>query len=774
MVESPRVHGTVMLRPLLGALIDKELSMDSLIRSATRASSRWGGLHFPILQASERTEDLFTQLAALGIDFCWTDSQDADIRKICQEQGYTWLGGRELGPFAKSDWEFNNGLLDVTWLLHTLRAGEIQLPIWDDADPLSDVFSVLFGGIDRETLGAQQQAEIESHLEPVEVSQATPLHELLAIGGMAGLSRKELVSEEWDAGGLGVVEIDPDSAVDLARFWNLRAFGLNVVPLPLTHAEEYANSLLNTPRLTANLDKWFSGTDATEFAVVNWWPSQGAANPHPALTSLAKNLGAELREGSLGTEISPRRNARPAYTYFERSFDATAAPKDWQLTLDLPALPWKHGRPHGGFYVGRIAADVRLLSETGLKPDRTANLPHYRRLAPLLQQRSLMTDVNPHRPRGDGRVLGIQARTQSIELSLIPSLTLFESLIGNAEWKCGQSDEGHFASQLGELLGGPTSYVANQPALANVLDAAARKGSSGISMGEIRDRFKKFRGDWPDPHTWQTPDQYAYSHSVRLVNTRLLKPVMPLKCPACRSSLPLSPQQISEEVTCDFCGDTFSLGVGLAIANKNPPWSYRLASHVSREKLVSTLPMIAALSLLARLEKGGATSLPHVFGLEVDDSHGRRFEVDVAAYVNDHRPAVILGEIKNHDDVSAQDVANLAYIRGQMAAEGVEAIIMVGTMKVELSDAEKDVLREYCEGAPLTVEQQPNLSYPLIFTKGDLTANPWNEFHPWRWSAPGSGYMSLIDRARESCRRYLDLTESDCQRLESAALLRRQ
>lgn len=774
MAQSARVHGTVMLRPLRGALIDKELTVPGLVRSTTRASSRWGGLHFPIFAAPKRADDLYAQLAALGVDFCWTDSQDPHTRELCQKDGYAWLGGRELGPFATSDWEFNDGLLDVTWLLHTLRPGEIRLPIWEATDPLNGVFSILFGGIDRETLGAQQQAEIEAVLDPVEVSQATPLHELLAIGGMAKLSQKELLSEESDTGGIGVVEIDPGNADDLARFWNLRAFGLNVVPVPLTHAEEYVQSLLVTPSLTANLDRWSGGTNASEFDVLNWWPSGGATTPHPAVAYMAKQLGAEVHEGGVGGRTLFRRNLKPAYTYFERSFDATAEPKDWQLTIDLPALPWKHGRPHGGFYVGRVAADVRLLSESGLRSDRTLNMPHYRKLAALLRQRSMMSDVNPHRPRGDGRVLGIQARTQSIELPLIPSLTLFESLIGHPDWKCGQSDEGHFASRLGELLGGPTSYVANQPALANVLDAAARKGSSGISMGEIRDRFKKFRGDWPDSHSWQTPEEYAQSHSVRLVNTRLLKPVMPLKCPACRSSLPLSPQQISEDVTCDFCGDTFALGLGLALANKNPPWSYRLASHVSREKLISTLPMIAALSLLARLEKGGATSLPHVFGLEVDDGNGRRLEVDVAAYVNDHYPAVILGEIKNHDDVNAQDLSNLAYVRGQLVAEGVEAIIMVGTMKERLSDEEKELLRRYCETADSAAGsmQAPRLTYPLIFTNRDLTANPWSEMHPWRWSAPGRGHMSLFDLAQESCRRYIDLTDQDCQRLESAAFSR--
>ncbi|HEX7716087.1 MAG TPA: hypothetical protein VF416_02270, partial [Marmoricola sp.] len=180
MAESPPVHGTVMLRPLLGALIDKELTMDGLIRLTRRASSRWGGVHFPIFQAPERPLELTAKLAALGIDFCWTDSDDPKTRTICQEEGYAWLGaGREHGPFATSDWEFNDGLLDVTWLLHTLRAEEIRLPVWDDADPLNSLFSILFGGVDRETLGPQQQSEIEAHLERVEVSQATPLTELL-------------------------------------------------------------------------------------------------------------------------------------------------------------------------------------------------------------------------------------------------------------------------------------------------------------------------------------------------------------------------------------------------------------------------------------------------------------------------------------------------------------------------------------------------------------------------------------------------------------------
>jgi hypothetical protein len=759
-----------MLRPLLGAFIEKNVDLDGLLKMTSRATSRWGGANYPIFEFDQSPEKIRKTMAVLAVDFCWTESPDATLKEFCRQDGFAWFAGGDQGPFSKSDGEFNNGLLESSWLLHTVRDGEIHLPTWDDNDPLRNLFSVLFGGVDDLSLGVRQKAEIAARLQPALVNSSTPLHELLTLGGMVALSGRELVSQDT-AAGLGLVEVDPENPKDLINFWNLRAFGFDVLPIPRGYEEAYTKNILEHPELTAHLDKWRHGNDNVEFSVIHWWPSTAGADAHPAIQELATQLGATLYEGSADPDLLSRQNLRPGYTYFERTFDASADPSDWHLNVDLPVLPWKHGRPSGGYYVGRIAADIRLLSETGLRPDRIANLPYYRRLSPLIHKRSFSSDLNPVRTRGEGRVLGIQARSETIELSLIPSFALFESLAGNSDWILSQSDEGHFASRLGILLGGAASYVANQPALANVLEAAARKGSSGISIGEIRDRIKNYRGDWPGILSQETPEQYAYNQSVRLVNTKLLRPVMPLKCPACRSTLPLTPQQVNDEVHCDFCGESFALGLALSLANKNPPWSYRLASHVSREKLISTLPMLASLSLLARLEKGGTATLPHVFGLKVDDAKGRELEIDVAAYVDDHHPAVVLAEIKNHDDFTEQDISNLVYVSDQLRSVGTESLIMVGTLQEELSKEEKDLLLAYCASAKFSIEpfHQKELSYPLIFINKDLTANPWGDDHPWRWSAPGSGHMSLFARARESCRRYLDLSEDALKEIESAA-----
>jgi hypothetical protein len=757
-----------MLRPLLGAFVEREFRLDDIERVVGQASAHWGGAHYPIVKFGSNTEDIDDRLRTLGVDFSWTESPDDELKEFCRRDGYSWIGGAHTGPFGAAESDFDDGPIDAAWLLHTIKEGSIQLPKWDKNDPLSSLFTVMFGSIEAAELTRTQAEQFRAALPSRDISSATSLTELLDLGGLIATTQLELARREKPRG-LELVGVDTQNPSDLIRFWNLRAYGFNVVPLPIGFEDSYADEIVSMTKLRDDLEVWRRG-NGEETRVIHWWSASEIGQRPAAVEQIARAFGAEVHDGTDDPSILRRLNYRPGYTYFERTFDASASPSDWSLKIALPSLPWKHSRPTGGFYVGRVAADIRLLSESGVRDDRSAKMPHYRRLARMLRARAVSGGVNPIRPRGDGRVYGIQARQESLDLDFIPSLHLLTALVDDDDWNLGQSDEGHFASRLGVLLGGATSYVANQPALRVVLEAASRKGVSGISLAEIRSLLENFRGDWPDSLYQGSAKQYAERESHRLLRSKLLRPVMPIKCPSCRSTLALSPAQVQEDIVCDFCSETFTLGLALSLAKKHPAWGYRLAAHVSVAQIVSALPMLATVSLLARLERGGVESIPHVLGLTVKDPKGKEMEVDVVAFVNDHQPVVVIGEIKNCDDVTATDVENLYRFYEKLHDSGTDALVMVATLKEALSDDEKLILRTQVSRSRFSVEslEQREVAFPLIFTKRELSANPWSEDHPWRRSKPGQGHMSLFGLARDSCMRYLDMTEDELSAIEKA------
>jgi hypothetical protein len=768
MPETARVYGTVMLRPLLGAFVESKLDLPDIRRIVGQASAHWGGAHYPIVKFSNNMQGVDNLLRSLGVDFSWTESRDEELKDFCNRDGFSWIGGAHSGPFGAAVSDYDDGPIDTAWLLHTIKEGSIQIPKWDENDPLANLFAVMFGSMEATEFTESQLEQFTAALPSRHISSATPLTELLDLGGILATTQLELARREKPRG-LEIVSVDVQNPSDLIQFWNLRAYGFNVIPLPIGFEDSYADEIISIAKLRDELEVWRRG-NGEDIRVLQWWAASEVAEPPAAVEQIARALGAEVHHGIDDPSVLRRLNYRPGHTYFERTFDASASPSDWSFKVALPSLPWKHSRPTGGFYVGRVAADIQLLSESGVSDDRSAKMPHYRRLARMLRARAVTAGVNPIRPRGDGRVYGIQARQESLDLDFIPSLQMFRALVDDDEWKLGQSDEGHFASRLGVLLGGATSYVANQPALRVVFEAASRKGVSGISLAAIRGLLENFRGDWPDGLFQATAKQYAEQESRRLLNSKLLRPVMPIKCPSCRSTLALSPAQVQEDIVCDFCSETFTLGLALSLANKHPTWGYRLATHVSVAQIVSALPMLATVSLLARLERGGVESIPHVLGLTIEGPKGRKMEADVAAFVNDHRPVVVVGEVKNCDDITATDVDNLYRFYEKLHDTGTDALVMIATLKETLSDDEKRILRTHMTRSRFSVEslEPREVAFPLIFTKHELSANPWSEDHPWHRSKPGQGHMSLFGLARDSCMRYLDMTDDELSAIEKA------
>jgi hypothetical protein len=49
----------------------------------------------------------------------------------------------------------------------------------------------------------------------------------------------------WGRPGAGVAIVDPDSLPDLVAFWNIRATGADIVPIPIGYPEMLEESLLS-------------------------------------------------------------------------------------------------------------------------------------------------------------------------------------------------------------------------------------------------------------------------------------------------------------------------------------------------------------------------------------------------------------------------------------------------------------------------------------------------------------------------------------------------
>jgi hypothetical protein len=312
-----------------------------------------------------------------------------------------------------------------------------------------------------------------------------------------------------------------------------------------------------------------------------------------------------------------------------------------------------------------------------------------------------------------------------------------------------------FVTRFIERLGGPGSTVANQPGARAALLEVARS-ERGLPSGAIVHSIKRWKGSWPETLAGDA-DGYPAAVFQFLLRQAILRPVLPVACPYCTSSVAFRPEELGTQMKCEMCLREFPLGLALGMkANGRNDWLYQVAGHVAHERLSEALPVMAALQVLCSRRYYRESAVPYVLGWAVKGP-GLDCEVDIAA-VLDYRgmPAVIVGEVKSwQDSIDVNDLNNLRRIQQHIRGQGVECFILAAVMR-ELRDDETSALRDFAQHPPCTLPAESAIEpvLPIVLTERNLSATRFGRDHPNHWS-PADGVVGL---AKESCRQNLGMT----------------
>ncbi|WP_433230904.1 hypothetical protein [Actinomadura formosensis] len=574
--------------------------------------------------------------------------------------------------------------------------------------------------------------------------------------GWLQASRMEIsISPYAERVGPGIYIVRNDSLSDIIEFWNLRSTGANIIAVPANAQDALLGYFIRTVERIFELPDESGGMVDVRAGFNIWGIEHANAEVAEAITSATAQLGeVECRPGDYLT--------RELFwfpgitTRFRKSFHVKFDSGSHSAHLQLPEFPLPSGS-HMPF-IGVVAADVSIHSDAGQDPRLSSKAPPYRRHSNLIESRLARSSVDQARVTRDGLVLGIQAGENYVEIPFIYNLDIMEVLFDDKGLELSQSNEGKFQTRAAEMIGGAFSGATTQPGFRLAIELAANK-ASGISLQELKATFEKGRGEWPDPlyHHDMSPKDYV-DHQVKLLlNSGLLVPTLAVHCSHCRVVSQVHPKDLDASIRCEFCGENFSLALSLALSKPN--WRYRLAAHLSAEKVQALLPVLAVLSTLGQLLSMERPAMNHVLGLEVVDKGRINAEIDIAVIL-DHRPIVtILGEVKNRNRIDLVDIENLEIVQKHLLSKGVRCLIMVGSLKDNLTHDEIAVLRGYAErsnGVARIGYGRVVPTMPLILMGPDLSL-PWgHDEHPWRWGEPGSG-MGVYGTAIESCRRHLGL-----------------
>jgi hypothetical protein len=659
-----------------------------------------------------------------------------------------WRGRNQWGPFGTNDKEAYEGLLRWEGIERHESYGPVVAE-WDSPSQL-DLFRLAHFGARLKDL---HETHPSTRTTLVDVEQFATFEQEL---GSVQASRVYVHSQGQVLDGLRTV--DPGSSEDLVNYWNHRATGSRVIPIPTTGTLTFEQATVILNSLRRDCPK---APDSNEREIRYLW------RPEESLTPLADVLhdaadfqGVELRDWNVSPLLLG--HISTLKTKFKRSYEIEVPYGTMRARVPIPSLTLLDQPVLQEYFTGLVAADISTWHLRGQDPRLTAWLPDHPEQSALVTNALTFEDAKQGRASRNGVVVGVKANANEAPIQLCLKTEAFRVLFGG-DVEAGQSDAGLFQTRAAEMLGGAAAGVLNQPGVAAALKLLAHR-TNGVRLQQLKSEIYSNRGEWPAP-LWNdlSPGEYANQELNRLLNSPLVVPVFDVKCTFCGVVSQYEPARLAPVVSCDFCGQDVRLALSLNLTKG--AWRYRLAGHLPSDKAQAMIPVLATLGVIQALTHTESGAALHVLGLEVK-YRGRQVEADIAAYIRDPLPVALLAEVKSANYVQDEDIANLEYLQDILSDKNKRSMLVFSTAKDRFGPEEVLRLRSHCERRarhePLG-QRGSATRLPLLLTGRDLALSSDHEGHPWRWSERyGEG---IFGTALESCRRNLGLTT--CQALDA-------
>lgn len=642
--EAAEIRGRAMVRPYrVAQLVD---TTDAFaVREAFVALSRtWGGIYMPIFDSNLPVDELEHLAKGFDVDALWNGATEGVLADWLRESGWGWLGGADWAPFAQAR-AYRSGLLLANLL--DVERDQLQIPEWPAGDPLDLLYTALFGciGPPPSSDGRDEPINFEvpnSVRVGLSFLYVQPGLTAETVGPIRATAVEVNAEERRYLDGLGgVVIARTGHPEDLVLFWNLRTYGLRVLCLPEDGPEDLLRFLTRGEVSGATVIRAAAPEADAERTLPVWGLDSTGPSTRAALEAMATRLGMVLRNRE---DRSANFGHPGLHTRFESTFRTEMRPTAPVAMVRIPPFPLVAG---SRFKPGVVAVEMSVYSTTGLDPRAAPQMPPYRRHGKILEKLVGRVDHNHVRimSEGNGVVVGQQASLDEAPVGFATHLAGIEALFDDDTVKVEQSDDGKFQTRASEMLGGPHGTLLLHPGVRAAIDKTAAS-PTGLSLVRLRATAEENRGAWPDaifaPH--QTPKEYARDLIDNLLFSGLFVPMLDVHCSNCRVESQVSARDLDATIRCDFCGEEFRLALSLSLSSSRAEWRYRLAGHLSPQKVKALLPALATASLFGQFHSVEGPMSLHAFGVKVAPEGREPIEVDIFTYLGRPSFLTVLGE----------------------------------------------------------------------------------------------------------------------------------
>ena len=796
-------HGTVKvkLRPIKLAFLVNPEDKESLLKAIEINTFLWGGIYNPIIPIHNPTatkwknllsKDLYDKETVSG----YLDNFDPDcVVPMGECSNYPFdVGDREKveeipqifvfgAGFTMPEWgiglfEVLNRFIEEEFKFQARFPQDVCIPDFDKNFSLflSSVFGVLREDVDKffwtnftQVLNAKKTccstANYVEFLDPQKLF-FTRMTELYL---ETNKYRKKCI-----------LLLDASNSLDIMDYWNLRAIGWDVFPIPYQFIQsgETSQHILDFAK-----ENYLSkGPEYEIYGRTNIYDRVPILKSRSIRKSKHRHFLDSLKESNTGSQISYpsiwNREARDKYDLECCELVAETVEHEIstnQKTIEFKTLDPKSAYPFGMGNIPRFVNEIEFRFHDNKELFANAIPRGGSELAKVIYGGAFGGTVshpfNSCRLSKGRLVYPSRSPKSTINLLIPQAETIFTKWLELRGWTVELSSAGRIAKQMIRQLGGVsgTEILAKR----GIIELLGKINSKGGDQKSVLEEFVWSELQRISSQTEPGKVREAESIRQRLIETKAIQLGMAIRCPICTQSSWYSVEHANYELQCPKCLEQFSFPP----ASKEVKWSYRaLGTFSLPNQAHGAYTVLLTLHFFSHFSSSRGVTTPFM-SFKAEKEGMPSMEADLALLFQDPeyqglKTELIFAECKTFNTFQEKD-------RDRMIDLGKEfpgAVLVFATLNESLSDEEKCLLRSVVDHFHKDRKNNHPLNPVLILTSTELVSEShffqnWKEKEDRRAEiARISTPINLLELCDLTQHIYLDMDLSDPELLNKLSI----
>lgn len=476
--------------------------------------------------------------------------------------------------------------------------------------------------------------------------------------------------------------LNPSDNLDIIDYWNLRALGWELIPIPVKKKDivSYQNEIIEFLKSKAQLKNNFNTIDVLISKNIEDKPILDYLNliiQREKLEVIVLHQHWFPRFWEESNEILEADFVFSPKIYFDSKNEYLESDDGGYVNLELPSLSFDTNKSNSILYKSYMS--LSYWDDEGKYAEVISNIST-EDWCEIVKDYGFRENwkVSNH-----GIVKYIRYNKERTSFYLPKAFNFFIKYFARKGISINETASGKLGYEVLKNIGGlhGSNLFSTQSAI-KIIELF--EGGNIVSIEDLTGKIKQYK---PYPEI---------KNSKNVIDLLIYKQIIEfgirIQCSICEQRSFYLPSEMKEELKCSVCRNNFELPK--SDPKNSLKYVYRGIGPFSRNNKVDGLLSVFLTLRLFKLDiADGLERLSFIFDFDAK-KEGKSYEVDLAIitknYENEHKPQSFICECKTFKSIGEKDYLRLKFFGEQMP----DVILVVATLKNEFSDEEKFFLKK--------------------------------------------------------------------------------